>query len=325
VYRCKNETGEFKAVLSGLLRYETNALEDYPAIGDWVDTSGAFDDESTSAVLINKIIPRTSIIKRRSASCDTESQVLAANVDIALIASSANKELNTNKIQRLILMATDGHVQPMILLTKVDLCDNVDALKKAVQQQFPDVALMTSSVNSRDSILAVEDKIQGKTVVLLGSSGVGKSSLTNELLQSAIQKTQAVRESDDKGRHTTSSSRMFELNNGASIIDTPGLREAGLNIEIESVKQEFEKIVALSQACFFNNCAHQNEKKCAVKNAIESGELSQLELTQFKKMQQEVELHAKKEEANKALKAKREFKKTHARKNKHSKNKNNWE
>lgn len=253
---------------------------DFPSVGDWVYLNGGG--------LIEIVDERKSQLSRKTAGKKHEEQILAANVDIMFIVSSLNKEFNINKIGRYIILAETNHIVPILLLTKLDLCDNPNGYIQKVHFFYP--KLETELVSAFDNI-GIESIYKrmgcGCSAVFVGASGVGKSTLVNKLLGNNQIRTSSIREKDDKGRHTTTHRELFELANGAYVIDTPGIREIGLWIN-ETTFTEYQDIYLLGRACKYRNCQHINENGCAVKRAIELGDLSKERYNSFIKMTHEI-------------------------------------
>ena len=274
------------AELAGRLLYEIESSGDYPSVGDWVVIHV---ETGAERAMIQRILPRRTKLSRRAPETGLE-QVMAANVDVAFLLSSLNQDLSLNRIERCITVANQCGVAPVVLLTKTDLCTDVESKVQAVKTRLQDVevlAISTLQKTGMDAILA--HLTVGRTSVLLGSSGVGKSTLTNSLVGGLVQKTQAIREGDDKGKHTTTFRRLITLPQAGMIIDTPGIRELQLWDGTEGVEQTFEDIESLATSCRFSNCQHQTEPNCAVQGALVVGSLDPARYENYQKLQREVE------------------------------------
>lgn len=247
------------------------------AIGDWVLVDNAHR--------FIRLLQRKSLFKRKAAGSKLAEQLIAANVDTALIVCSLNDDFNLSRIERYLAMAHEAAVDPVVVLTKLDLCDDAEAKLQAVQRLDP--LLPVESVNGLDP-LSCECLLawakSGQTLVLLGSSGVGKSTLVNTLLGQKSQLTASIRDDDSKGRHTTTSRSMHWLPSGAVLIDSPGMRELQLTDCEEGVRRTFEDIDELARSCKFNDCQHQEEVGCAIQAAIEAGELEHRRLRNYQKL-----------------------------------------
>jgi ribosome biogenesis GTPase len=288
-YRLLSEDTEYPAELAGRLRHQVEARAELPAVGDWVRAvAGA---PGTGRAVIREVLPRRSRISRGAAGNPTEEQVLAANVDTAFIVTSLNLDLNTRRLERYVTLARNGGVTPVILLTKADLCADPETAVTEVAAATPGVAVHAMSVwlgqglENLAPYLAPE-----KTCVLLGSSGAGKSTIVNHLLGAEALRVAPVRESDGRGRHTTTHREMLRLPGGALLIDTPGLREIQLwnGDEEGRLEQAFGDIVSLATACRFKDCRHQTEPGCAVKAAVAEGTLEPGRLASHAKLQREL-------------------------------------
>jgi ribosome biogenesis GTPase len=288
-YRLLSEDTEYPAELAGRLRHRAGARAELPAVGDWVRAvAGA---PGTGRAVIHEVLPRRSRISRGAAGNPTEEQVLAANVDTAFIVTSLNLDLNTRRLERYVTLARNGGVTPAILLTKADLCADPETAVTEVAAATPGVAVHAMSVwlgqglENLAPYLAPE-----KTCVLLGSSGAGKSTIVNHLLGAEALRVSPVRESDGRGRHTTTHREMLRLPGGALLIDTPGLREIQLwnGDEEGRLEQAFGDIVSLATACRFKDCRHQTEPGCAVKAAVAEGTLEPGRLASHAKLQREL-------------------------------------
>lgn len=249
-------------------------------VGDWIliDSEGGFD----------RLLERSTCFRRIAAGHQKEEQLIAANIDTAFIVCSLNDDFNLNRIERYLALAHNAGVEPVVVLTKKDLCDDTESKLDSVQSLAP--LLSVEVVNSLDS----ETKEQlapwcnpGHTIVMLGSSGAGKSTLTNTLLGEEIQATQEIREDDSKGRHTTTSRSLIPMSGGAMLLDTPGMRELQLVDTEAGVAATFADIEELSTQCRFNDCQHQTEPGCAVQAAITAGELDERRLQNYEKLMRE--------------------------------------
>lgn len=255
---------------------------DMPAItvGDWLLLSpeGRFD----------QLLERNSLFRRKAAGTKVDEQLIAANVDTLFIVTSLNEDLNPSRIERYLSLANEAGAEPVIVLSKSDLSDDPEKMRHDIQALDP--LLMVETVNCLDPGDA--KKLApwcepGQTVALLGSSGVGKSTLVNTLLGGNVQSTAAIREDDSKGRHTTTGRSLHLMPQGALLLDTPGMRELQLADCDEGINATFADITALAEKCRFGDCQHDSEPGCAVKNAIENGELEARRLSNYRKLMRE--------------------------------------
>ena len=276
------KTGEVLSRISGKLRFQTVQREDLPAVGDWVHLS-------EKGTIIEKVLPRTSKFSRKKAGNQAEEQIIAANIDTVFILSSLNDDLNSNRMERYLLLCWESGANPVIVLTKSDTCIDIEEKKREVENTLLGVKVIAISAVTQEGIEELQPYLdKGKTVALVGSSGVGKSTLTNMLVGENVQKTKEIRESDDKGRHTTTHRELFVLDNGASIIDTPGMREIQLWQGQEGLSTQYNDIEELSNQCRFTDCSHEDEPGCQIREAIQEGTLSEERYEHYVKLQREI-------------------------------------
>lgn len=285
-YVVKTANGEFDAEITGNLRYTAESREDYPAVGDWVALQ-VYDEQMA---IIHNILPRFSVIKRQAVGQAGSIQLIAANIDAAFLVQAADRDFNINRLERYLTICYSSGVEPLIVLTKTDLADAdfVAELKQRLAQRIPDVPLMTVSNETREGIESVKERIEaGKTYCLLGSSGVGKSSLLNNLLESARMKTDAISSSNKKGRHVTTHRELIVLKQGGILIDNPGMREVGIADTESGLEATFDQIMELARACRYSDCTHTVEAGCAVLEALNRGELDEQVYQNYTKMEKE--------------------------------------
>jgi len=278
---------EYFAKLTGNMLYSSDSPEDFPSVGDFV-LYQSFEDDSLA--IIHDILPRKSLLKRKSAGKKIDYQLIAANVDFAIIIQSLDSDLNTNRLERYLAMANEFGIEPIIFFSKSDLISEEERMKIVlkIKSNIPDTKIVTFSnfdEKSKENIKTL--LLKQKTYCLIGSSGVGKTSLLNSLIGRHEFKTREVRENDSKGKHATTNRHLVVLENGAIIIDTPGMRELG-NISIsEGIDKTFDEIVGLGKFCQFSDCSHINEKGCAILEALKMGEIEEKRYYNFIKMKKE--------------------------------------
>lgn len=286
-YIISNGLGEVFAELSGHLLYSTDSASELPTTGDWVYAD--FYDDDTHAI-VHAVLPRKTLLKRKTAGKLVDFQLIAANVDVAFIIQSANENFNLRRLERYLVMVNESNITPIILLSKCDLIpqNEIDEIKERVIAIAPKATVLPFSNLSGDNLNQIKDLLlPGQTYCLLGSSGVGKTTLLNSILGSEQFETKSVSKKESKGRHTTTSRDLIQLENGAMIIDTPGMRELGNMSTDTGIDETFSEILELSQQCKFNNCSHSNEKGCAILAAIKAGELSEQRYKNYIKMKNE--------------------------------------
>jgi ribosome biogenesis GTPase len=275
-----SEPGLLRVTLPGALLQ--SGLATVVAVGDWV-----LVEPDTARV--TRILERQSVIARLAAGDETRQQLIAANIDTLFVVTSCNDDFNVSRLERYFALAFEAHIEPVVVLTKADLCSGVDEYLDQLRVAAPRVVAMAIDATSRDASNALADWVApGQTVAFVGSSGVGKSTLVNTLLGAGVQSTGGIREDDAKGRHTTTSRQMLALPSGAWVIDTPGMRELKIGAAEEGVRAVFDDIEVLAQSCRFRDCVHDGEVGCAVLAAINSGQLDERRLRSFQKLQREV-------------------------------------
>ena len=305
LYRIFCQQGEFLAELSGKLRHATRSHADLPAVGDWVLAQPRLRE---SRATIQHVLSRKGKFSRKIAGRKTEEQILAANVDVAFLVSSLNREFNLRRIERYITLAWDSGARPIIVLNKSDLCKNAEAFRAQAEDAALGSRVILTSATRGDGLAELRSILQAKessgaalTAALLGSSGVGKSSLINAILGATTGEqlaTQAVRVADDKGRHTTTTRQLVLIPGGGILIDTPGMRELHLWDASDGIGRAFTDIQELAVSCKFRDCRHKNEPGCAVRAAVSSSVLDQERLENFHKLEREEEfLEAKQDSA----------------------------
>lgn len=285
------------AQLTGRFRYEHENINlEYPGVGDWVLCD--LHSNQTQA-LIHEVLERRSCFYRREPGKKTRAQVVAANIDQILIAMSANRDFNMNRLDRYMSLAWESGASPNIILTKSDLHVDVATLVSEVEARHIGVPVLAVSAFDPESLSPLRTQmLSGKTFVLLGSSGVGKSTLGNLLLGQEYIRTQEVREDDDKGKHTTSSRQLYQLPMGALLIDTPGMRELGILDHQDGLDSLFEDIFELEALCRFKDCQHQSEPGCAITDALTNGRLSADHWKSYQQLEKELRYFQRKTDAD---------------------------
>lgn len=288
-YLIRNEYGEIPAEVTGKLMFGAEENLDLPVVGDWVSVE--YFNEDTLAIIHN-ILPRKSLLKRKVAGRGIEYQPIASNIDTAFIVQSVEFDFNLRRLERYLIMTHEGRIEPIILLSKTDLIskENLEQEIAAIQGINPNCEIIAFSNKTGEGLENIQNILKpGKTVCLLGSSGVGKTTLINRLIGKEIFSTDAVREKDGKGKHITARRQLIILEQGGLIIDTPGMRELG-NIGVSTgIKETFGDIFELAENCRFKDCTHTEEPDCAVLNAVKSGELNEKRYQNYLKVRKESE------------------------------------
>jgi len=297
------------AEVSGKLRHSARATADFPAVGDWVCLTAP---AGSARALITRRLERLSTVSRKAAGRTTEEQVVAANVDTIFLVTSPGEELNPRRIERYLAVVREAGAVPVVLLNKIDLTDDADAAIHELRSRLPFVDVLGVSAAQGTAIESLDAYLRpAHTVALLGSSGVGKSTLVNRLLGEELLKTGATKEGDGKGRHTTTSRNLVELSGGALLIDTPGMRELQPWVEESAVSEVFEDIAGLADGCRFSDCQHVSEPGCAVLAAIQGGALSPDRLDHFRQLTLEAAFQERKRDKAAAAEQKRQWKRIH--------------
>jgi ribosome biogenesis GTPase len=300
--------GQLEAGIAGRLKHQAASAAELPAVGDWVVLSERVEE---GAATIHAVLPRHSSFSRKEAGFGVEEQVLAANVDHVFVVSSLNFDLNLRRIERYLTLAWESGAAPVVLLTKADLCDDVDDKVRAVEEVAIGVPVHAVSAVTGEGMERLETYLgRGRTTALLGSSGVGKSTVVNHLMGEEVQTVRDIRH-DDRGRHTTTHRELLVLPGGGLVIDTPGMRELQLWEAEDGVGDAFADIEELSSHCRFGDCRHGSEPGCAVKEAVECGELSRERYDSYFKLQRELQHLARKRDARLSAEQTRKWKIIH--------------
>lgn len=290
-YTVNNGEAEALAELVGKMVFDAASPLDYPAVGDWV--LATFHDRNTFAV-IHRILPRKSLLKRKAAGRQIDFQLIAANVDTAFIVQALDRNFNLNRLERYLVMVQESHIQPVVLLSKCDLIESEEITRRvaAIHDTMPALPVQPFSNQSEYGLPAVKDFLSPRqTFCVLGSSGVGKTTLINRLIGKPLYATRAVRAKDGKGRHATTHRQLLVLDSQAMLIDTPGMRELGTFSVETGIRETFADISELTQHCQFSDCSHLHEKGCAVRMAVEEGALPEKRYQNYLKLQKENAFH----------------------------------
>lgn len=277
--------GEIDAEITGNLRFSAEGREDFPAVGDWVKLM-IYDNMA----LIHDVLPRFSTLSRQAVGKNHEIQIIATNIDYAFLIQAVDRDFNINRIERYLAICYSANVKPIIVITKTDLIkeDELTGIITNIKKRIIDVNILSISNETLDGIDVLIKTIEkGKTYCLLGSSGVGKSTLLNNLTGKKLMKTDEISKFSHRGRHITSHRELVLLENGGIIIDNPGMREIGMTDKTTGIDQTFDLIFDYAQNCKFNDCTHTNEIGCGVLEALEKGDLDERSYNNYIKMEKE--------------------------------------
>ena len=302
-YEIAGESGPGAAVVSGRFRHEAPSPAAFPAVGDWVALSWG------EPAVIHAVLPRTSSFSRRAPGERVEEQVVAANIAVAFLVSSLDGDFNLRRLERYVAAVYESGAAPVVVLNKADLCADVALRLAEAREVAPGEPVHVVSAHSGEGLGELSEYLKpGRTVALLGMSGVGKSSLVNAFLGRAHQRTANVREEDSRGRHTTTHRELIPLPGGALLLDTPGMRTLALWTDEAGVDASFGEIEALARTCHFRDCAHVREPGCAVLGGLASGELSEERYDSWRKLQREAAAFAARHDARLRFEQKRRWK-----------------
>ena len=285
-YVVRTTIGEFEAEITGNLRFTARNREDFPAVGDWV----AITIHDVDFAIIHQILPRFSTIKRQAVGHFGEIQIIATNIDCAFVVQAVDRDFNINRLERYLTICNSSKVSPIIVLSKTDLINQhqLTEIMETIKTRIKSVPIIAISNETQDGYEAINAAIEkGKTYCMLGSSGVGKSTLLNNLSGKSVMRTDTISRSTHKGRHVTSHRELIVLENGGILIDNPGMREVGIADSASGLEITFDKITGLSQSCKFKDCTHTNEIGCSVIEAVEKGEIDEASYENYLKMERE--------------------------------------
>jgi ribosome biogenesis GTPase len=309
IYRVYLEGDEPLAHVSGRFRHQASKRQDYPAVGDWVAVKRAADPRR---VVIHAVLPRRSRFSRKAAGDVTEEQVVAANVDTVFLVSGLDRDYNPRRIERYLVTAREGGAEPVVLLNKADTCADVEAVLEETRQFAAGAPVHAVSARTRHGLDALATYLRpGRTIAFLGSSGVGKSTIINSLLGREKQRTRPVRDADSRGRHTTTHRELIVVPGGALLIDTPGMRELQLWDAPSGLGDAFDDIAALGERCHFRDCRHDTEPRCAVRAAVEAGELPADRYAGYLTLQRELASLARRQDQLALIEEKRKWRSIH--------------
>lgn len=287
-YIVKTTDGEPEAEITGNMRFTARSREDFPAVGDWV----ALTVYEADSAIIHQLFPRSSLIKRQAVGQKGEVQVIAANIDEAFIIQAVDRDFNINRLERYMTICNTSDVNPIIVLSKTDLIDpeRLEEILNSIRQRVKNVPVIAISNETMEGLEVIRQMIKkGRTYCMLGSSGVGKSTLLNNLSGREIMKTGQISETIQRGRHVTSHRELILLEEGGLLIDNPGMREVGIADAGSGLEATFDSIMELSEQCRFKDCTHTSEQGCAVLETIEKGELDESAYQNYLKMEREKE------------------------------------
>lgn len=292
-YEVINQNGRFLAKITGNQIFNACSREDYPAVGDWV----LITELAQGQAVINKALPRKTIIKRKYGNKNKigskeEVQVIGANLDVAFVVESINRDYNLNRFERYFSIIKDQGIEPVIILNKIDLIskEELDLITSEIKKRFDKITIILTSTFDNEGLRELKSYIKkGKTYCFLGSSGVGKSSLINKLIGEEIIKTGDISKYSGRGKHVTTSRQMYFLKNGGIVIDNPGIREVGITNVNVGVDNLFDEIIELGKKCKYNDCAHINEPGCKVLEAVKEGKLDEAKYNNYINLKKETE------------------------------------
>jgi len=284
-YVVKTNEGEFEAELIGNLRFTAESRYDFPVVGDWV----AFSEYDQGKALIHAIFPRSSILQRKAVGKSARVQIIATNIDFALIVQAVDRDFNLNRLERYLTICNASKVEPVIVLSKIDLISEseLESFESQTAQRVKDIPIIPVSNQSNGYYKLAALIKKGKTYCLLGSSGVGKSTIINSLSGKLQMKTGAISSSVNKGKHVTSHRELIVLDNGGILIDNPGMREVGIADTTSGLEITFDTIIEYAKDCRFKDCTHIHEVGCAVLTAVEEGTIDKGSYQNFLKMERE--------------------------------------
>jgi ribosome biogenesis GTPase / thiamine phosphate phosphatase len=310
IYMLYTAAGETWAEATGRLKYHAAGPEDLPAVGDWAAIRRLAEDAGRAK--IHEVLPRRSVFSRKAAGRETIEQVVAANVDTVFLVAGLDNDYRPRRLERYLIMAWESGAEPVVVLNKADLVADAAEKRAEVERIAPGVPVHLLSAKQGEGVEQLFPYARkGRTLALMGSSGVGKSTIVNRLLGAEVQRTQGVRLNDARGRHTTTHRELFLLPGGGIVLDTPGMRELQLLVSEKGLRETFEDVEETASRCRFTDCGHETEPGCAVRESLEAGTLDPARYANYRKMQAEMEHLAERVDQRKAQDEKARVKRIH--------------